>query len=332
MPADTPEQTDLLVGVDVGGTFTDLVAFDPATSRLSVLKLPSTPPDFHRAVIEAAAGACAGAPSARLVHGSTVATNALLQRAGEPVAFVTTEGFRDMLLIGRQNRPHLYALSVRRPPPITPEQNWFTVRERIDARGEIVVSLSGQAIDELVSAIRAKGLRHVAVCLLFSFVNPEHERRIGRACAAAGLSVSLSSELLPEFREYERASTTAINASLRPTVQNYLKALSRGLPSNVTDLRISQSAGGTLSVEEAAASAAKLVLSGPAGGVMGAAWMARQAGISDVITYDMGGTSTDVALVSNGTPQWTTSSTIDGLPIGLPMFDIRTVGAGGGSV
>jgi N-methylhydantoinase A len=326
------EQSGLLVGVDVGGTFTDLVAFDPATSKLSVHKLPSTPPEFHRAVIEAVARACTGDRPARLVHGSTVATNALLQRKGEPVAFVTTEGFRDMLLIGRQNRPSLYALTVRRPPPITPPENWFTVRERIDAHGDVVVSLTDDAIAALVSAITSRGLRHVAVCLLFSFVNPNHERRIGEAASAAGLSVSLSSQILPEFREYERASTTAINASLRPTVQTYLESLAAGLPKCVTDLRISQSAGGTLSVNEAAESAAKLVLSGPAGGVMGAAWMARQAGAADVITYDMGGTSTDVALVAGAAPQWTTASTIDGLPIGLPMFDIRTVGAGGGSV
>jgi N-methylhydantoinase A len=206
------------------------------------------------------------------------------------------------------------------------------VRERIDASGEVVTSLTRDAIDELIADIKAKRLRHVAVCLLFSFVNPAHERRIGEAALAAGLSVSLSSSLLPEFREYERASTTAINASLRPTVETYLESLAAGLPPCVTNLRISQSAGGTLSVEEAAESAAKLVLSGPAGGVMGAAWMAKQAGVADVITYDMGGTSTDVALVSNGTPQWTTTSTIDGLPIGLPTFDIRTVGAGGGSV
>jgi len=283
-------------------------------------------------VIEAATRACAAARAARLVHGSTVATNALLQRKGEPVAFVTTEGFRDMLLIGRQNRPSLYALTVRRPPPITAEENWFTVRERIDAKGNVVEPLTRASIDALIDAIRVRGLGHVAVCLLFSFVNPTHERQVGEAASAAGLSVSLSSELLPEFREYERASTTAINASLRPTVETYLESLARGLPSSITDLRISQSAGGTLSVREAADSAAKLVLSGPAGGVMGAAWVAKQAGAADVITYDMGGTSTDVATVINGNPQWTTSSTIDGLPIGLPMFDIRTVGAGGGSV
>src|SRR5439155_25558654 len=170
--------------------------------------------------------------------------------------------------------------------------------------------------------------------------NPSHERMIRDRLAQDGLIVSLSSEVLPEFREYERASTTAINASLRPTVQNYLEALQKGLtsassvesPLRGCELRITQSAGGTLSVEEAAKSAAKLVLSGPAGGVMGAAFVARAAGFSDVITYDMGGTSTDVATVLDGRPQWTTSSTVDGLPIGLPVYDIHTVGAGGGSI
>jgi N-methylhydantoinase A len=184
----------------------------------------------------------------------------------------------------------------------------------------------------LVAEIKQRNLNHVAVCLLFSFVNPVHEQMVRRRCEAAGLSVSLSSELLPEFREYERASTTAINASLRPTVASYLRSLESGLPHEVTDLRIMQSGGGTVNASDATREAAKLVLSGPAGGVIGGAYVAARAGFEDVITYDMGGTSTDVALILNGKPQWTTSSTIDGLPIGLPMFDIHTVGAGGGSI
>src|SRR5688572_32783947 len=284
MPAPTTEQTateqtHLLVGVDVGGTFTDLVAFDPATAKLSVLKLPSTPPDFHRAVIEAAGRACAGDRPAQLVHGSTVATNALLQRAGEPVAFVTTEGFRDMLLIGRQNRPQLYALHVKRPPPITEEENWFTVRERVDAKGGVVEALDDDEVTQVIESIRARGLKHVAVCLLFSFVNGQHERRLEKRLRDAGFTVSLSCEVLPEFREYERASTTAINASLRPTVEAYLDELSNGLHASISDLSITQSGGGTLSAREASEQAAKLVLSGPAGGVMGATFVAREAGV-----------------------------------------------------
>ena len=363
--ADRPAGPSLRIGVDVGGTFTDLVALDPDTGALKVVKVPSTPPNFHLAVIEAVGRATAGGAGADVVHGSTVATNALLQRAGEPVAFVTTEGFRDMLLIGRQNRPKLYALRVERPPPLTAAENWFTVRERIDAAGRIVEPLDPAEVDALVGRIVAAGLRHVAVCLLFSFVNPAHEQLIGDRCARAGLTVNLSSDILPAFREYERASTTVINASLRPTVKAYLEALEWGLrfvpatqvlpgrlspdagdagvahsedraPSvratQASPLHILHSGGGTLTVPEAAAAAARLVLSGPAGGVLGAALVARAAGLDDVVTYDMGGTSTDVATVVAGRPQWTTSSTVDGLPIGLPAFDIHTVGAGGGSI
>jgi N-methylhydantoinase A len=372
MPLPLAEQNALRIGVDVGGTFTDLVCFDPESGEVKVVKLPSTPPDFHRAVIEAVGRVRQVGRGAQIVHGSTVATNALLQRAGEPCAFVTTEGFRDMLLIGRQNRPHLYALHVVRPRPLTGEENWFTVRERMGAGGEAVVALSASEVEGLVEEIEGAGLRHVAVCLLFSFLNPSHEQMIRRACEAAGLTVSLSSDVLPEFREYERASTTVINASLRPTVEKYLAALEAGLsfpplPSGEgwgegefqktlrqsepldrpphsalsrgerekkgsIDLRIMHSGGGTLSVGDAQTQAAKLVLSGPAGGLIGATHVALAAGFHEVITYDMGGTSTDVATVIDGRPQWTTSSTVDGLPLGLATLDIHTVGAGGGSI
>ena len=331
-PGQTAPARGLRVGVDVGGTFTDLVAADDA-GNLHVVKVPSTPPDFHVAVLEAVERVISSrTEAASVVHGSTIATNALLQRAGEPVAFITTEGFRDMLLIGRQDRPNLYALRVVRPAPVTPKENWFTVRERIGASGNVVESLDERESDRLIEHLQARGLRHAAVCLLFSFVNPAHERRLGERLAAAGVTVSLSSDVLPEFREYERASTTAINASLRPTVQGYLRALQGGLPQAVRSLEIMQSAGGTFPADEAAANAAQLVLSGPAGGVIGAAYVAESAGFADVITYDMGGTSTDVATVLGGKPHWTTSTKVDGLPIGLPMFDIHTIGAGGGSV
>src|SRR5688572_4753628 len=214
MPREEAPQT-VRIGVDVGGTFTDLVAWDGA--HLHIIKIPSTPPEFQKAVIDAVARArdCSrqwhfGATAAyiSIVHGSTVATNALLQRRGEPVAFVTTHGFRDMLLIGRQNRPKLYALRVDRLRPITPAENWFTVRERIDARGDVIAPLTHDEVDRLIDAIQSRGLRHVAVCLLFSFINPAHERMIGARCEAAGMTVTLSCDVLPEFREYERASTT----------------------------------------------------------------------------------------------------------------------------
>jgi N-methylhydantoinase A len=222
----------------------------------------------------------------------------------------------------------------------------------MDARGNVVTPLEDAEIEKLVRAVQQRHLKHAAVCFLFSFINPEHERRLGMALEAAGITVSLSCDVLPEFREYERASTTAINASLRPTVRDYLQKLQTGIDHHckagdgiagtsadpaipspaLHGLRIMHSGGGTLSVTDAAKFAAKLVLSGPAGGVIGAAFAARAAGFADVITYDMGGTSTDVALVLSGEPQWSTSGVVDGLPIGLPAFDIHTVGAGGGSI
>ena len=320
----------LTIGVDVGGTFTDLVATNGKSLR--VVKLPSTPPDFERAVIEAVGRVIGDSADVRVVHGSTVATNALLQRAGADAAFVTTDGFRDMLLIGRQNRPDLYALRVERPAPAIRSERCFTVAERIAADGQIVTPLTDGEVARLVNRLRLAGVEHVAVCLLFSFVNPDHERQIGAACERAGMTVSLSCDVLPEFREYERASTTAVTATLRPTVARYLEKLDAGLPPAVGALRILHGGGGTLSPKNAAEQAGRLVLSGPAGGVMGAAFVARLAGFEDVVAYDMGGTSTDVALIRAGRPQWTTQHVIDGLPVGLAMFDIHTVGAGGGSV
>ena len=343
MPPPLTEQNVLYIGVDVGGTFTDLACFDAQIGELRVVKLPSTPPNFDLAVLEAIGQVLAPGHPAHIVHGSTVATNALLERSGRPCAFVTTEGFGDLLLIGRQNRPHLYSLRVERPRPLTDEANWFTVRERIGPDGKVIEPLSEPEVDRLLERIRTRGLEHVAVCLLFSFINPAHEQMIAARFAEAGLTVSLSSQVLPEFREYERATTTVINASLRPIIKSYLEALEHGLADSVLssslamespppDLRIMHCSGGTLSVREAQESAAKLVLSGPAGGVLGAAFVAEAAGFRDIITYDMGGTSTDVAIVVDGRPQRTTSGMLDGLPMALPAFDIHTIGAGGGSV
>src|SRR3954454_649095 len=177
------------IGVDVGGTFTDLVAWDGKSLR--IIKIPSTPPAFHRAVVDAVGRVTRDRSFDRVdvVHGSTVATNALLQRAGEPVAFITTEGFRDMLLIGRQNRPKLYALRAERAAPVTPEENWFTVDERIAADGSVVTPLRDDDVDRVLGEIHGRGIRHIAVCLLFSFVNPSHERRIADRAAAYGLAV-----------------------------------------------------------------------------------------------------------------------------------------------
>ena len=320
----------LRIGIDTGGTFTDLLAWDGTTLRTA--KVPSTPGDFHRGVITAIQSVLNPAESADLIHGSTVATNALLERKGHPIAFITTAGFTDLLLIGRQNRHDLYALEPIRQAPIVADENTFTVTERIDSAGNILLPLDLAEVDRIIIAIKQLGLAHAAVCLLFSFVNPTHEQAIGERFRAAGLTLTQSSELLPEFREYERATAAAINATLRPNVETYLAKIAEQLPASVRSFRVMHSGGGTTSQQDAARVAIRLLLSGPAGGVLGASYVANLEGLAQIITYDMGGTSTDVACSVDGKPRWTTSTVIDRLPIPLPMFDIHTIGAGGGSI
>jgi N-methylhydantoinase A len=322
--------THLRIGIDTGGTFTDLLAWDGTSLRAA--KVPSTPGEFHRGVIDAIRSVLNDGESADVIHGSTVATNALLERKGYPIAFITTEGFRDLLLIGRQNRPELYALEPRRPAPIVADENTFTVAERVDAAGNVLEPLNLAQADEIIAEMKQRGLMHAAVCLLFSFVNPVHEKAIGERFAAAGLTLTQSSELLPEFREYERGMAAAINATLRPNVETYLSRVAEDLPAGVKSLEIMHSGGGTTSPQEAARVAIRLLLSGPAGGVLGASHVAKAEGLTQIITYDMGGTSTDVACSVDGKPRWTTSTVIDRLPVALPMFDIHTIGAGGGSI
>lgn len=318
------------VGVDIGGTFTDFVALQDG--RLTVHKTPSTPPDQSRGFLAGLADLRAqlGRDEPLIVHGSTVATNALLERRGAPTALITTAGFRDLLLIGRQARPKLYAMEPRRPDPLIPRHRSFEVPERVDHRGTVLTPLDPAAVAATLDAVQASGAESLAVCLLFSFLYPEHEQMIGQMAAERGLSVSLSSAVVPEFREYERASTTAVNAYVAPLMARYLSALEEGLPEG-TRLHIMQSNGGVISAEAARRTAARTVLSGPAAGVVGAFWVAQQAGYPDIITFDMGGTSSDVALCP-GHIQETTESVVAGCPIRLPVVDIHTVGAGGGSI
>jgi N-methylhydantoinase A len=321
------------LGVDVGGTFTDLVAL--SEGGVATAKVPSTPQDQSVGVMNAvsASGVESDALSA-LAHGMTVATNALLERRGARMALVTTEGFRDVLEIARQNRPSLYDLKEDRPPTLVPRELRFTVKERMGPKGE-ALPLDEASLEAAVSAVREAEVEAVAVCLLFAFMHPEHEKRVGEALREAlpGVHVSLSSEVLPEFREYERFSTTAADAYLAPKLAAYLKNLSgkvdeAGLPSPL----IMQSAGGVVSIEGAVEDSAAFVLSGPAGGVVGAAYVAGLGGYRDLLTFDMGGTSTDVAPVVDGEAQTSTETVIGGVPIKLPMVDVHTVSAGGGSI
>jgi N-methylhydantoinase A len=324
---------EIRVGVDVGGTFTDLVAL--VGGHLVTAKVPSTPRNQAEGVLRALeAAGIEASQAAAFAHGSTVATNALLERTGARTALVSTAGFRDVIEIGRQQRPSLYDLSRDRPPPLVPRELRFVVRERMGPRGE-VLPLDQESLEAVVAAVAAAGVEAVAVCLLFSFLHPEHERRVAEALEEAldGVAVSRSSEVLPEVREYERFSTTVADAFLTPRLAAYLERLAaevqrRGFPAPL----VMQSSGGVIEIERAAGHAASCVLSGPAGGVVGAAWVASLGGHRNLLTFDMGGTSTDVAAVLDGAVQTTTESVIGGVPIKLPMVDVHSVSAGGGSI
>jgi N-methylhydantoinase A len=322
---------DVRLGVDVGGTFTDLVAL--VDGRMRTAKVPSTPADQSEGVLAAVrAGEVEGVTA--FAHGMTVATNALLERRGGRTALVTTAGFRDVLEIGRQTRPHLYDLAQDRPPGLIPRELRFCVRERMGREGELE-PLDEESVQQVVAALRESGVESVAVCLLFAFQHPDHERRVAEAIRAAlpDVHVSLSSEVLPEFREYERFATTAADAYLAPKLAAYLQNLARKVEdAGVAEPRVMQSSGGVVELRTAAALASGCVLSGPAGGVVGAAYAGEASGYRNLLTFDMGGTSTDVAPIIDGEAQTTTDAVVAGVPIRHPMVDVHTVSAGGGSI
>lgn len=319
-----------LIGVDVGGTFTDFVVLD--ATGLRVHKVPTTPADQSAAIV--AGLAALGLEQGQIVHGMTVATNALLERKGARTALLTTAGFADVLVIGRQNRPQLYHLTQARPPSLVADGLRLEVDERVDADGAVLAPLDEAAVAQIAAHLRAAHVESLAIVLLFAFRSPVHERRAAAIIQQylPDLPISLSSAILPEYREVERTATTVINAYVQPLVGRYLRRLAAALAGS--QVRIMQSNGGAIGLEQAADQAARLVLSGPAGGVVGALDVARQAleGASPhLITFDMGGTSTDVALCPGSIPT-TAESVISDLPLRLPVIDIHTVGAGGGSV
>ena len=315
------------VAVDTGGTFTDLLAW--RGGALTTLKIPSTPDDPSRAIVEGLREIVAEGEAFVLLHGSTVATNAILERKGARVALVTNRGFEDILAIGRQDRPQLYALVGHRPPPLVPEQARLGIGGRMDAAGTEFEPLGPLELSALVERVRATGADAVAICLLHAYANASHEIAVSKALESSGLPISVSSTLLPEYREFERTSTTVINAYVAPMMGRYLAQLAK--ESGARSIAVMGSNGGTLPVERAVREPAHTVLSGPAGGVVGALEWGRRAGFPDLITFDMGGTSTDVSLCP-GHPLHTREFVIDGRPVALPVLDIHTVGAGGGSV
>jgi N-methylhydantoinase A/oxoprolinase/acetone carboxylase beta subunit len=313
------------VGIDTGGTFTDFVRLEG--ERLTVHKVRSTPDDPSRAIL-AGLGEIAGDSKQRdIVHGSTVATNAVLERAGARVALVATRGFEDVLRIGRQTRSELYNHFMPLRRPLVDPAMTFGASERLDAGGRPLQHVDDGEIDVLARQIRASGADIVAVCLLHAYANPAHEQQIADGLRRHGLKVCTSHEILPEYREFERWSTTVVSAYVTPVVDRYVQRLESALP----NLSIMQSNGGAISAGAARAQAVRTILSGPAGGVVGARAVANAAGIERVITFDMGGTSTDVCLVDAAIPT-TTDFRIGDFPVRLPVIDIETVGAGGGSI
>jgi N-methylhydantoinase A len=326
-----------LVGVDVGGTFTDAALV--TGGRLITAKVPTTPADQSEGVIAAVSAVLARAglrasEVTRFGHGMTVGTNALLEGTGARTSLIATEGFGDVLELRRQDRAHLYRLDAHHPPPLVPHARTHEVAERCGPHG-VVTPLDAASLERAVAAVRADGSEAVAVGLLFSFAHPEHEAAVATALRRAlpGVHVSASSEVLPEIREYERISTTVVDAYLTPVLRTYLgrlaeRAAAAGLPSPA----IMQSSGGVLPIAESAEHAAWTVLSGPAGGVIGAARLAAREDRRLALTFDMGGTSCDVALVTHGEPARTSATVIAGHPLHLPMLDVATVSAGGGSI
>lgn len=315
------------VGIDTGGTFTDFVVREGR--RVRVHKVLSTPDDPARAVLAGLAELFPGAWDGEITYGSTVATNALLERRGAHVCLVTTAGFEDVLEIGRQARPSLYALEPRAPAPLVGRADRIGVRERTTYDGRVVLPLGAAELRRLIRRVRARRPAAIAVVLLHSYARPEHERRIGRALRPLGVPVTLSHALVREHREYERSSTCVVNAYVAPIVSRHLDRLAAGLRRR--RLRVMQSNGGAVAPALAAREPVRTILSGPAGGAVGAVRLAERIGIADVLTIDMGGTSTDVSLIAGALPR-RADCVIDGMPLRVPVIDIHTVGAGGGSI
>lgn len=321
-------------GVDIGGTFTDFVLAD--ANGLRIFKRLSTPHNPAESMLDGLLTNSEVNPNElrRIIHGSTIATNAILERKGARCGLITTAGFRDLLFIGRQNRPVLYALHPQIPAPIIERQYCYEAVERLDATGNVLIPFDKQHFNQVIEQIADAELEAVAICLLYSYLNPNHETLIREMIVASGIlaadQVALSCEVLPEFREYERASTTALEAYVRPRVNRYLNQLEERLPEQA-QLFIMRSDGGAAATGVMRQQAVNMALSGPAAGVIGAFQLAQQAGFSKIITLDIGGTSTDVSLCA-GNPSLRAEMILDGLPCRIRTLDIETVGAGGGSI
>ena len=326
------------IGIDAGGTFTDVCVYDETSQEIRVLKVSSTPADPGEAVLEGVRRATAGGPGRidYLAHGTTVATNALIEGRGAKTGLITTAGFGDLLDLGRQRRPKLYDFAARKPEPLVEAALRREVTERIRYDGSVARALDPDEVRAEVRRLRDAGVEAVAVCFLYSYLRPEHERVVRDILAEELPDAfrSVSHEVLPEFREFERLSTVVVNAFIGPMMQRYLSRLRDRLAGVglAGDPKLMQSNGGVMPFPLAERFPVRTVLSGPSAGVVGAATIAGHAGFGDVITFDMGGTSCDVSMVRDGRPDGANGLTLDGRPIHSPMLDISTVGAGGGSI
>ncbi|WP_426956488.1 hydantoinase/oxoprolinase family protein [Muricoccus radiodurans] len=334
------------VGVDSGGTFTDVCLFDEEAGRVEVWKVSSTPDDPSRGIAQGVeegmrrvapeAGDQPGAPVAYFGHGTTVATNALIQHKGVRTGLVTTDGFRDLLEIGRQKRPDLYDMQADKPPTLVSRDLRFEVPERVRYTGEIETPLDEERVRAAARALKQAGVKAVAVSFLYGFIRPEHERRAVEIIREEhpDAFISAGHEIAPEFREYERLSTVVLNAYLGPVMRSYIERLTPRLRDlgMTTTPHLTQSNGGVIGFSMAAEMPVRTILSGPSTGVVGAQAIGALSGFPDLITFDMGGTSTDVALLQGGSCKLASEATVHGYPIKAPMLDIHTVGAGGGSI
>ena len=316
----------IIIGVDTGGTFTDFIWKDG--DQWGEYKLLSTPANPAEAVLAGIQHIAAGRDYT-LVHGSTVATNAILEKRGALTALITNQNFEDVIEIARQNRGELYNFFYRKNPPLIPRELRFGLPGRVNQSGENIADLTEADIETLLEPLASARVESIAVSFLFSFTNPEHELKVRKVLSQLGIPISLSHETLSEFREYERTSTTVINAYVSPKMGRYLTYLSERIGSQ--PFRIMQSNGGSISAETAMRESVRTILSGPAGGAVGAFELGKLAGFPRLITFDMGGTSTDVALIDENLPL-TMESSIADYPVKVPMIDIHTVGAGGGSI
>jgi N-methylhydantoinase A len=330
-----------IIGVDVGGTFTDFHVHDDESGAMHIHKTPSTPDNPATAVLrglEELAQAMGGdlAAVSRLSHGTTIATNAMLQRRGGKVALLVTEGFRDLLEIGRQIRPHMFSFQQDHPAPLVPRERRLEAAERVLYDGTVHRPLRAEAIARAVAEVRDSGADCLAICLIFGFINPDHEQQLRQAIQTAlpDLHISIASEVQPEFREYERLSTTVLNAYLQPVMASYLSEFEDRVGKMMPNaaLGINQSAGGLMTPARARQLPIRTALSGPAAGVVGAIDAARSAGLANVITLDMGGTSADVCLIREGEAEVAHDRWIEGFPVRLASVDVNAVGAGGGSI